>query len=42
MRSMTKMYGIAGLRFGYLVGSKTDRQEIQTELPHWNVNGISH
>ncbi len=39
LRSMTKMYALAGIRLGYLVGQKA--QEIQLFLPHWNVNQIA-
>lgn len=41
MRSMTKMYGIAGIRLGYLVGSERLIQEMESKLPHWNVNGLA-
>ncbi|MED3660501.1 aminotransferase class I/II-fold pyridoxal phosphate-dependent enzyme [Ureibacillus terrenus] len=41
MRSMTKMYGIAGIRLGYLVGRKELVEELQRRLPHWHVNGLA-
>lgn len=41
MRSMTKMYGIAGLRLGYLVGSRKIVNEIQSRLPHWHINALA-
>lgn len=41
LRSMTKMYGIAGIRLGYLIGNPTVVQKLKTKLPHWNVNGLA-
>lgn len=41
MRSMTKMYGIAGIRLGYLIGNSEFVQELGGKLPHWNVNGLA-
>ncbi|WP_404405448.1 pyridoxal phosphate-dependent aminotransferase [Jeotgalibacillus malaysiensis] len=40
-RSMTKMYSIAGLRLGYLLGDEETIKEIGQWLPHWNVNQIA-
>ena len=40
-RSMTKMYSIAGLRLGYMLGEKSRIAEISELLPHWNVNALS-
>ncbi|KIL49716.1 threonine-phosphate decarboxylase CobD [Jeotgalibacillus soli] len=40
-RSMTKMYSIAGLRLGYLLGTKGRLAEFGSLLPHWNVNALS-
>lgn len=39
LRSMTKMYAIAGVRLGYVVGQKA--QELVYYLPHWNVGGVA-
>lgn len=39
LHSMTKMYALAGIRLGYLLGQKA--QEIQRFLPHWNVNQLA-
>lgn len=41
MRSMTKMYGIAGIRLGYLVGNEKLVHELNKCLPHWHVNGLA-
>lgn len=41
-RSMTKMYSIAGIRLGYLVGSSNLVQQLKRQLPHWNVNGLAN
>nr|WP_198044847.1 aminotransferase class I/II-fold pyridoxal phosphate-dependent enzyme [Lysinibacillus timonensis] len=38
LRSMTKMYSIAGIRLGYLVSHPTIVQELKSKLPHWNIN----
>ena len=40
-RSMTKMYSIAGLRLGYILGEKNRLVQIGNYLPHWNVNALS-
>lgn len=39
LRSMTKMYAIAGVRLGYVIGQKAG--ELARYLPHWNVGGIA-
>ena len=42
IKSMSKVFGIAGLRLGYLLSR--DREFIQTvrrSLPIWNVNGLA-
>lgn len=41
LRSMTKMYGIAGIRLGYLVGRKELVEELESRLPHWHVNALA-
>jgi len=38
LRSLTKFYGLSGLRFGYAVSSKDFIKKAQTFLPPWNVN----
>jgi len=40
-RSMTKMYGIAGVRLGYLVGSPQLVEQLENKLPHWHVNQLA-
>lgn len=40
-RSMTKMYGIAGIRLGYLVGNPVCVQQLEKKLPHWHVNQLA-
>ncbi|MDG5471136.1 threonine-phosphate decarboxylase CobD [Jeotgalibacillus sp. ET6] len=40
-RSMTKMFSLAGLRLGYLLGNKDVLNEISALLPHWNVNALA-
>ncbi|TSI10143.1 histidinol-phosphate transaminase [Lysinibacillus sp. BW-2-10] len=41
LRSMTKMYGIAGIRLGYLIGSPQLVRDLRKRLPHWNVNNLA-
>ncbi|MBM7649553.1 threonine-phosphate decarboxylase [Bacillus ectoiniformans] len=41
LRSLTKMYAIAGLRIGYMLASKEITAEISRFLPHWNVNAVA-
>lgn len=42
VKSMSKVYGIGGLRLGYLVSADLDLvAAIRAELPIWNVNGIA-
>lgn len=41
IRSLTKMYSIAGLRLGYVLGSTSVIQSLQTIQPHWSVNAIA-
>lgn len=40
-RSMTKMFSIAGLRLGYILGSEAILSQIKEWLPHWNVNALA-
>lgn len=41
VRSMTKMYAIAGLRLGYVVAAKHVVEELEEGATHWNVNALS-
>lgn len=41
VRSMTKMYAIAGIRLGYVISHSSIIREISAQAPHWNVNGIA-
>lgn len=41
VRSMTKMYAIAGLRLGYAIGDPEIMHELKQGAAHWNVNAIS-
>ncbi|KZE38459.1 hypothetical protein AV656_05995 [Bhargavaea cecembensis] len=41
IRSMTKMYGIPGIRLGYMIGSPNRIAGHRNAVPHWNVNGIA-
>ncbi|WP_152656890.1 threonine-phosphate decarboxylase CobD [Oceanobacillus sp. CFH 90083] len=41
IRSLTKMYSIAGLRLGFLAGSPALLQEIGRTKPHWSVNALA-
>lgn len=41
MRSMTKMYALAGIRLGYMVSSPSTIARVQQKLPHWNVNALA-
>ena len=41
IRSMTKMYGIAGIRLGYLIGHPELVSTLRNRLPHWNVNQLA-
>lgn len=41
VRSMTKMYAIAGLRLGYVMASSQTISELTEGAAHWNVNALS-
>lgn len=41
VRSMTKMYAIAGLRLGYVLSSCSNISELTVGAAHWNVNALS-
>lgn len=42
LRSLTKMYNIAGLRLGFLAGQPKLLEEISSKKPHWSVNAIAN
>lgn len=41
IRSLTKMYSIAGLRLGFLAGNPALLQQIGKTQPHWSVNALA-
>lgn len=41
IRSLTKMYSIAGLRLGVLAGNPVLLQEVSKTKPHWSVNALA-
>jgi threonine-phosphate decarboxylase len=41
LRSMTKSYGLAGLRLGYLITNPKLIQQLKSYQISWNVNGIA-
>jgi len=41
LRSLTKMYGIAGLRLGYMIGSTALARKVRAEKHPWSVNNIA-
>lgn len=42
LKSLSKVYGIAGLRLGYLVaGDKSLARSVRAQLPIWNINGFA-
>lgn len=41
IRSLTKMFSIAGLRLGYLLANEKIINELKTLQPEWNVNAIA-
>ncbi len=40
LRSLTKFYGLPGLRVGYAVAAPTVIQRLRSELPPWSVNAM--
>lgn len=41
LRSLTKMYSIAGLRLGFLAGQPELLEEVGKSQPHWSMNTIA-
>ncbi|MGM7636739.1 threonine-phosphate decarboxylase CobD [Bacillus sp. Hm123] len=41
LRSLTKMYAIAGLRIGYALAAETIIERLARFRPHWNVNALA-
>jgi histidinol-phosphate/aromatic aminotransferase/cobyric acid decarboxylase-like protein/NDP-sugar pyrophosphorylase family protein len=42
LKSMSKVFGIAGLRIGYLLTADLDfAAEVRSHLPIWNLNGLA-
>lgn len=41
LRSMTKMFGIPGIRLGYALGNISLLEKIKAFQPHWSVNGLA-
>ncbi len=41
VKSLTKIYSIAGLRIGFCVASKKIIKELDRNLPPWNVNALA-
>lgn len=41
LRSLTKIYSIAGLRLGYLIAQPNLIKIIKKFLPHWHINAIA-
>ncbi|MGY0691989.1 threonine-phosphate decarboxylase CobD [Virgibacillus sp. FSP13] len=41
VRSLTKMYAIAGLRLGYLLAAPKIIEKLQPYQPHWSVNALA-
>lgn len=39
LRSMTKMFGLAGVRLGYVIGQQVEY--LRGFLPHWNVSNVA-
>ncbi len=41
MRSMTKFFGIPGLRLGYIIANKSIIEQIRRDKPPWTVNALT-
>jgi threonine-phosphate decarboxylase len=41
IRSVTKFYGMAGLRFGYALAADTLLDKLQTQRQPWSINGLA-
>jgi histidinol-phosphate/aromatic aminotransferase/cobyric acid decarboxylase-like protein len=41
LRSMTKIFALAGLRLGYLLASRDMARAVQLALPPWNVSSVA-
>ncbi len=41
LRSLTKMYAIAGLRLGYVIGPPILMKKMKERQPPWSVNGLA-
>lgn len=41
VRSMTKMYAVAGIRLGYLLAAPDIIESLKKRAPHWHINGIA-
>lgn len=41
LKSLSKVFGICGLRLGYLVSNNPYIHEVRSKLPIWNINGFA-
>lgn len=41
VRSMTKMYAIAGIRLGYMIAPSSIIERLQPKTSHWHINGLA-
>lgn len=41
VRSMTKMYAIAGVRLGYMIASAAIVEKLQRKTSHWHINALA-
>lgn len=41
LRSLTKTFGLAGLRIGYAISTRTNIDKLNNYLISWNVNGLA-
>lgn len=41
VRSMTKMYGLAGIRLGYLIAQPMMVRKLASYAAHWHINGLA-